>query len=88
LVGKGLTFHGLRHTVGAIARGANASDWSLAAALGDRSTAMAQVYGRDADRRAAQRDVMLKVQKHIETVFVENGVENDAKPPHKASGNR
>jgi integrase len=62
LLGKGVTFHGLRHTVGAAARDGGASDFRVAAAIGDRSTAMAGVYGRDAARLAAQSAVLGDVQ--------------------------
>jgi len=61
-VGEGCTFHGARHTIGAMAREAQESDWRVAAAIGDRSTKMAEVYGRNADRKAAQGDVLSAVQ--------------------------
>ena len=61
-VQPGLTFHGLRHTIGAMARDGNHSDSRVAAAIGDRSTAMAAIYGRDADRASAQTEVLSQVQ--------------------------
>lgn len=61
-IGEGCTFHGARHTIGAMARQAQESDWRVAAAIGDRSTKMAEVYGRDADRKAAQTDVLAALQ--------------------------
>ena len=59
----GCTFHGLRHTVGTMGRNDGASDSKVAAAIGDRSTAMAELYGRDADRIGAQALVLGAVQK-------------------------
>jgi integrase len=49
-VQPGCTFHGLRHTIGASRRDDGESESRVAAAIGDRSPAMAQIYGRDADR--------------------------------------
>ena len=57
-VKPGLTFHGLRSTIGTRSREAGESEFRVAAAIGDRSTAMAELYGRDADRRTAQGEVM------------------------------
>jgi integrase len=50
LVGKGLTFHGLRHTVASVLAesGVNAED--IAAVLGQRTSQMAEHYAREADR--------------------------------------
>jgi hypothetical protein len=62
LLGVGTTFHGLRHTVGANARDTGESDFRVAAAIGDRTTAMAAVYGRDAQRLSAQASVLEAVQ--------------------------
>jgi integrase len=82
-VGPGLTFHGLRHTVGAFSRDAGESEFSTAAAIGDRSTAMAALYGRDADQGAAQDRILTAVQRRFgsgeETLReqpTENGLEN------------
>jgi integrase len=57
-VKAGLTFHGLRTTIGTRSREDGESEFRVAAAIGDRSTAMAAVYGRDADRMSAQAEVM------------------------------
>jgi integrase len=64
-VGEGLTFHGLRHTIGTWAREAGESESRVAAGIGDRSTAMAAVYGRDADRTGAQFTVLEGIQKRF-----------------------
>jgi integrase len=82
LLDPGATFHGLRHTVGVNARADGESDFRVAAALGDRSTAMAQVYGRDADRHAAQSAVLKGVQKRFENMSMETNLETA--PPQAA----
>ena len=58
----GCTFQGLRHTVATFARDGEESEFRIAAAIGDRSTAMAGIYGRDADRARAQGAVLKDVQ--------------------------
>lgn len=67
-VASGCTFHGLRHTIGAGARDDGESDSRVAAAIGDRSTAMAAIYGRDADRATAQAEVMAAHQKRFANI--------------------
>lgn len=74
-VGPGLTFHGLRHTIATWARDDGESDARVAAAIGDKSTAMAAVYGRDMDRMAAQGAVLERIQKR----FVNNDWKTDWK---------
>lgn len=64
-VAPGCTFHGLRHTIVALARNEGASDFSAAAAIGDRSTKMAEIYGRDADRFGAQSLILEGIQKRV-----------------------
>jgi integrase len=64
--GAGLTFHGLRHTIATWAREDGESEARVAAAIGDTSTAMAAVYGRDMDRLAAQSEVLEGIQKRFE----------------------
>ncbi len=61
----GCTFHGLRHTIGANARNDGESDFRVSAAIGDRTTAQAAVYGRDADRESAQAQVLAAGQKRF-----------------------
>ena len=65
LIGPGATFHGLRHTVGAFGRNTGASDFHVAAALGDRTTTMAALYGAAADRRTGQYRIMAALQEHF-----------------------
>jgi len=79
-VRPGLTFHGLRHTIGTGARDRRESDFRVAAAIGDRSTAMAQTYGRDADRARAQQEVLAEHQAQF--------ANNDWKLPDVLKGNR
>lgn len=73
----GCTFHGLRHTVATMAREGAESEFRVAAAIGDRSTAMASLYGRDADRRGAQISVLEAVQKRFANIDWKTGLEND-----------
>lgn len=61
----GCTFHGLRHTIAAGARNDGESESRVAAAIGDRSPAMAQIYGRDADRQGAQVAILEAAQKRF-----------------------
>jgi integrase len=72
----GCTFHGLRSTVVTSARDTGESDFRAAAAIGDRSTDMAALYGADADRMDAQLSVLEAVQKRFGNISVENVLEN------------
>jgi integrase len=84
-VKPGVTFHGLRHTVGTFARENGHSEFDVAAAIGDRSTAMAAVYGRDAIRSTAQIRVLNAVQEHFAHITLETKLEtNPSTPPRKA----
>jgi integrase len=67
-VQPGCTFHGLRHTIATMARNGEESDFRVAAAIGDRSTAMAAIYGRDADRARAQGAILEGVQKRFANI--------------------
>lgn len=64
----GCTFHGLRHTLASGARDAGESESRVAAAIGDRSPAMAQIYGRDADRSGAQASILEANQKRFANI--------------------
>lgn len=68
LVQPGCTFHGLRHTVGAIGRDGGHSEWAIASAIGDRSTTMASVYGRDADSQIGREGVLKDVEKRFANI--------------------
>jgi integrase len=50
LVGAGLTFHGLRHTVATTLAEAGVSEEDIAAVLGQKTSRMAAHYAREADR--------------------------------------
>jgi integrase len=50
-VGQGLSFHGLRHMVGTRLAEAGCDPRTIAAVLGQQTTAMADHYSRGADRR-------------------------------------
>ncbi len=65
---SGCTFHGLRHTIASAARDAGESESRVAAAIGDRSPAMAQIYGRNADRQCAQMTILEAAQKRFANI--------------------
>jgi integrase len=85
LIGPGATFHGLRHTVGASGRDDGASDFHVAAALGDRSIAMAALYGAEADRRRGQDKVLGSLQNRFADATLETSLET---APQKRGGSR
>ena len=58
LVGPGLTFHGLRHTVGTVLVEAGGSIDLVRRILGQRTLSMAQHYSEEANTAAAAQDLM------------------------------
>lgn len=72
----GCTFHGLRHTIGAHAANQGSSDRQVAAAIGDRSSAMAQIYARDAERKSAQVAILTAAQKRFANIDWKTPMEN------------
>lgn len=76
LMKPGCTFHGLRHTIGTFARDGEESEFRIAAAIGDRTTAMAAIYGRDADRLKAQTAILGDVQKRFANIEWKTPLEN------------
>ena len=83
----GCTFHGLRHTLAAGARDAGESESRVAAAIGDRSPAMAQIYGRDADRQGAQMAILSAAQKRFANIEWKTRTENASeKSPSRRVG--
>ena len=60
-VGKGLTLHGLRHTMGTRLREAGASDRDIADVLGQASTAMARHYSKNANLPAQTRGIVVSL---------------------------
>lgn len=79
----GCTFHGLRHTLAAGARDAGESESRVAAAIGDRSPAMAQIYGRDADRQGAQMAILEAAQKRYANIDWKTRTENASRSAKK-----
>ena len=71
-VSPGCTFQGLRHTIATFARDGEESEFRIAAAIGDRSTAMAAIYGRDADRSRARNAIL----GHIQHTFAHRLIPN------------
>jgi integrase len=87
----GCTFHGLRHTIGAHAANEGSSDRQVAAAIGDRSPAMAQIYARDAERKSAQVAILTAAQKRFANIDWKTPMENasgKASPPAAKSGKK
>lgn len=77
----GCTFHGLRHTIGAHAANEGSSDRQVAAAIGDRSPAMAQIYARDAERKSAQVAILTAAQKRFANIDWKTRTENASAEP-------
>lgn len=84
----GCTFHGLRHTIASQARDAGESESRVAAAIGDRSPAMAVIYGRDADRMGAQSAILEAVQKRLGNSDWKTRAENGPKAGGSAKAAR
>lgn len=72
----GCTFQGLRHSIATFARDGEETEFRIASAIGDRSTSMAAVYGRDADRQRAQVAVLGDVQARFKNADWKTQVEN------------
>lgn len=62
-VGKGLTFHGLRHTVGDLIAEAGGSSHDIAAVLGHATISQAEHYSRGADRKKRARSAMRRLER-------------------------
>ena len=62
-VGKGLTFHGLRHTVGDLISEAGGTAQDVAAVLGHSTVAQAEHYSRGADRKKRARSAMRRLER-------------------------
>lgn len=86
LLQPGCTFHGLRHTIAAGAREAGESESRVAAAIGDRSPAMAQIYGRDADRQSAQGSILRATQQRFANIDWKTRMENASPKPSRGGG--
>jgi integrase len=62
-ISKGLTFHGLRHTVASILAEEGFDSRTIADALGQATEEMARHYSRDADRARKMRAVVTRLNK-------------------------
>lgn len=60
-MGKGLTFHGLRHTVGKRLADAGCDTRDIQAWLGHRTAAMSEHYAREADQRLRVKGAVEKL---------------------------
>jgi integrase len=88
LIKPGATFHGLRHTIATLASNDGESDRRVAAAIGDKSPAMAQIYAREADRQGAQAAILEAVQKRFENIDWKTPLENGPKAPRLAGAEK
>ncbi|HXU21544.1 MAG TPA: tyrosine-type recombinase/integrase [Verrucomicrobiae bacterium] len=62
LVQPGLSFHGLRHTVGTKLAEAGCDARTIAAMLGHSTTHMAEHYSRNADRKELVREAVQRLE--------------------------
>lgn len=65
-IGPGLSFHGLRHTLGTALAEAGCDPPTIAAVLGQATTKMAEHYSRTADRRGLVRAAFDKMENQTE----------------------
>jgi len=63
-VGEGLSFHGLRHTVGRKLAEAGCDARTIASILGQKTTAMAEHYSRHANRRYLAKVAIAKLERN------------------------
>lgn len=86
-VGEGLTFHGLRHTVGQMLAEAGCDTRTIAAVLGHRSEVMARLYAETEDRRRRTAEAMRKVTRleRKKDARLQNRRTGSAKPPTEGS---
>lgn len=61
-IGRGLTFHGLRHTVERKLAEAGCDARTIASILGHKTTAMAEHYSQQADRRHLAKVAIAKLE--------------------------
>lgn len=62
-VGKGLTFHGLRHTAGRMLADAGCDTRDIQAVLGHRTSAMSEHYAKEADTRRRASAAITKLER-------------------------
>ena len=78
-VAPGLTYHGLRHTLGKLVVEAGGDAGDAARILGDRSEAMGAFYSREYEKKGRISVTVLKLEQ-IEREKMENRVEDFGKP--------
>ena len=78
-VRPGLTFHGMRHTLGKLVIEAGGAKEDVAMILGDRSMAMSEFYSREHEKNGRVSATMLKLEQ-TERGKMENSAENFGKP--------
>ena len=61
-IDKGLTMHGLRHTLGVLLKEAGAHDGEIADVLGQSTTAMARYYSQGADLSDKMQDIVKRLE--------------------------
>ena len=75
-VGPGLTFHGLRHTMGKLVIEAGGSKEDVGMILGDRSAVMAAFYSREHDKKGRNNSTMQKLEQTERARMEKQGKEN------------
>lgn len=78
-VKPGLTYHGLRHTLGKLVIEAGGSKEDVAIILGDRSMAMAEFYSREHEKKGRASATMLRLEQ-TERAKMENRTDSFGKP--------
>lgn len=78
-VRPGLTFHGLRHTLGKLVIEAGGSKEDVAMILGDRSMAMAEFYSREHEKKGRVAATILRLEQ-TERTKMENRTDAVGKP--------
>jgi integrase len=79
LIAPGLTFHGLRHTVGKLIMEAGGSKEMVKSLLGDRSDAMGEWYSREFEKKGLATAVIEKLEQK-ERARLENQRTQNGKP--------
>lgn len=80
-IGEGLTIHGLRHTMANLLREEGRDDRSIADALSQKTTTMAQHYSRGADLRRNMKLVKTTVDRaEVKRIKVSNSKGKSVKP--------
>jgi integrase len=81
-VRRGLTFHGLRHTMGKLVIEAGGSKEDVKMILGDRSDAMGEFYSREFEKRGRVGAAMQRLEQ-TERAKMENRADQNGKPENR-----